>query len=276
MTHHGRSGAAQVRHRVRNPDIAPYDLRKTVSITAPIVGSVGGFVVTAVVLVLTVATKAHHNPAQLALTSGLLAVALVGCLVGAFSLASLGGEPRLTVNLMAAATFMSAGPTIALAAILAAFQILASLYLPSAGFLFAFMVALVGAAGGVFNCTMPLDEWDIRAANLYPNAPPEPGTWIVSRRHAKQWCFRLGAFNVAPIVLGFVFYAAGATFALPSAGVTAFVSTGMVLVVGLSLFGLLRSLHPDHGHDRGTCRWEALVIHSSTGAYIGAMLLFLH
>jgi hypothetical protein len=78
--------------------VEPHDIRKIVQTTAPIVGSIGGFVVPAVALVLIVAPSTHRNQALLGLTSGLLALALIGCLVGAFALGSLAGEGRLELD----------------------------------------------------------------------------------------------------------------------------------------------------------------------------------
>jgi hypothetical protein len=256
--------------------LSPYDIRKTVQTTGPIVGSVGGFVVTAVVLILTIAPSTHRDQALIGLASGLLALALIGCLAGAFALGSLAGEGRLTVNLSTAASYMSVGPTIAIVAILAAFQVLSSMYLPHSKYLFTMMVALIGAAASVFNCTGPLEEWDIRTNPHDNNVLPQPSTWITSRQGARRWSNRLAIAGALPVVVGFILYSANVTVALSTAGVTIFVGVGMVIIVLSSLKGLIRCLHPDDGRDRGTELWEALTIQTLTGAYIGTILIFLH
>ncbi|HET7418126.1 MAG TPA: hypothetical protein VFJ61_10930 [Solirubrobacterales bacterium] len=241
-------------------------MRQTVRITAPIIGGIGGFVVTAIVLVLQKSPSQQGQAAQVQLAAGLLALSLSGCLVGAFSLASLAGESKQTVNLQAAAMYMAVGPTIAIVAILAAFHVLAKLYIPQASDLFAAMAAMVGIAGVVYNSTGIIDEWD---------TSPGSSRWVRSRHHAEAWVTYLVAAGSVPVVAGGVLLAMGFTLHPSSGAVTWHMLTGMAIAVGGGVMGLFRSLHSVSGNDPGIERWEAIGLQLVMGLYIAALIVIL-
>ena len=246
---------------------ARYDLRKVVPTTASILGTVGGFAVTAIVVVLTVAPSDNPPPDLLALASGLLALSLIGCLTGAFSLASLAAEKELTVNLTAAGMYMSVGPTIGVVATLTAFQVLASMYIPDSKGLFATMAMLVGVGGAVFNGFAPLDELD--------GANPD-SDWIQSRGEAVAWTVRLSIIAAAPLLVGFMLYAAGLTVRLSTRWVTGFIAVGMLIAIACALAGVFRTVPPESGApEHGLRRREAIALQAILGAFMGAMFVCL-
>lgn len=259
-----REASITVEERRRRP--TPYDLRQTVRITAPIIGGIGGFVVTAIVLVLQTTPNRPDSGVSITLAAGLLALSLSGCLAGAFSLASLAGERRQTVNLHAAAMYMAAGPTIAIVAILAAFHVLATLYIQDASHLFAMMAAMIGMAGSVYNGTSVVDEWDIA---------PGRSRWVRSRAEARAWLKVLVVLGAVPVFLGALMFLFGLTVPISRNVVTWHVVVGMAIAVGGGVMGLLRSLHPDDDEDHGLGKWEAIGLQLVMGIYIGSILVFL-
>ena len=107
-----------------------YDVRKGSAAYASILGNMGAFVVTAVVLVFTIASS--HEPkgsrGSIGFAAALLVLALFSCLLGAFTFAAISAERKLTANLPAAALHAGVATAVGVVAVLAAFEVLASIY----------------------------------------------------------------------------------------------------------------------------------------------------
>jgi hypothetical protein len=250
-----------------SPQRGAYDLRKGAAAHSSIVGSVGGFVVTAVVLVFTIAhDDAQATPARMALVAGLLVLALIGCLLGAFSLAAISGETTLTPNLPAAGMYVGTGIVISIVAILAAFEGLAAIYLPQSKILFAGISAAGAIAGLILNGLGVVDAW----AN-HPGAVE----WIRSRSHANTWGVRLGLIAAVPVALAFALYAADVRIEWSTAATNYLVGVGILAVTGASLLGTVRTVHADDGRSRGIRREEAIGIQLVASVYLAILLVSL-
>lgn len=108
-----------------------YDIRQGAAAFAPIVGALGALAVPAIIVLFTSRQEsvASRGP-FLSLAAGLLIVAMIGSLTGALGLAAIGAEQDLTANLVPATMFLLMPVVISIVAILAAFEVLAALYLP--------------------------------------------------------------------------------------------------------------------------------------------------
>src|SRR6185312_16060264 len=90
-------------------------------------------------------TSKGGNETLITLAAGLLVVAMLGSLTGSVALAAVGAEEDETANLPAAVMFIAVPVVISMVSVLAAFEILAKIYLPESKTLF----AVITGVGGV-------------------------------------------------------------------------------------------------------------------------------
>lgn len=242
------------------------DIRRGAGTMAAILGSMGGFVVTAVVLVFTTAHDGRApEPAILTLITGFLVLALLGCVLGAFALAAIAGELALKPNVPASGMYVGAIVTIAVASILAAFQGLSVIYLPSSAILFAAITTAGALAGQMLNALVVIDAW----ANH-----PRAVKWIRTRPEANRWSLRVGLLGGMPIVCSFALYAAGIHIRWDTTAANWFIGLGIGLVVGLSVCGTIRSVH-SRKPSRALGRAEAIAIQTIGAGYLVALIISL-
>lgn len=115
-----------------------YDVVKATSDFSNITGLVAGFALTAVVLAFTIAATAHLDASQrieLGFAATLFALGFVGCLVCAYSFASLSGETS-SVATLTQSMLVGSGLTVCIVAVLGGFEALARAFLPDAAIVF--------------------------------------------------------------------------------------------------------------------------------------------
>jgi hypothetical protein len=250
-----------------------YDIRKGAAGYASIMGAVGSLVVPAVILVFTVAhEQARIHPVQLTLVTGLLVLGLLSCVASAFAFAALSGENELTVNLPAAAMHMGVGVILGITSILAAFEVLAYIYLPSSRVLFAAIVAGGGLTGAIYNSLSVVDDWEIRVDNTDKHGSSE---WFTSRGQAHKWAMRLATIGGVPVLAGFALFCTHNGVTPSPTAASLFIGTGLFLTMASIIVGTLRTLHPSSGRDVGIRRGEAIATQLVGGGYLFVLMLFL-
>jgi hypothetical protein len=245
------------------PPYPTFDVRLAANGYASIVGSVGGFVVTAVVLLFTVSPKQiDAHPLEFGFATGLLVLALIGCLTGAFVLAAFSGESELSANLPVATMYAGAAVTLAVVSILAAFEVLASVYLKQSKDLFVVMTGAGSLVGVLFVASALGDGW-------------VPGTtgWLSSQSTAYRVQKRLWVILSLPVIGSSIAFSLGWSAALSKFRVHAVVGVGIGLVVAAVVGALIRSTHDQA--NRGFTKTEGLGIPLIVASYSSTLMLFL-
>lgn len=255
------------------PSRGAYDIRKGAAGYASIMGSVSGFTVPTVILVFTVANQqAAVHPAEFTLVVGLLVLSLFGCLASAFAFSAISGEEHLTPNLPAATMYVGVGVVFSVVSIVAAFEILAHIYLKTATGFFAAITAGGGLTGAIYIGLSVVDDWEMRINR------PELGKseWLASRRHAHAWAGRLCTLGCLPVLLGLVLHWEHIGISLTASTAQAFGGAGIFLATASIICGTFRTLHTADGTtDKGVTQIEAITLQSVLGCSLLMLMLVL-
>jgi hypothetical protein len=158
---------------------------------------VAGFALTAVVLAFTIAATAELKPEQridLGFATTLFALGFVGCLICAYSFASLRGE-QSSVATLTHSMLVGSGLSVCVVAVLGGFEALARAFLPDSAVVFLVVCAAVASVAPAFVWFPQMDIIQNYGPSPYPG-PPE------SKREAAILIFRLFLVGVASAVGG--------------------------------------------------------------------------
>ncbi len=241
-----------------------YDVRTGSAAYAPIIGTIGGFVVTAVVLLFEIISSHHGATAPFGRAASLLVLGLISCLLGAFACAGIGAERKLTSNLPAAALYAGAATAIGVVAIIAAFEVLASIYLRETKPLFAMITAGTAIAASVLVALILGDVW---------LAEPQPKHWLATREKAYFWGTVSSGTAALILLIGTAAYFAGGRIALGQSGTHWFVGSGIVLAVIGGLGSMFRTMHAPDDRSVPISKVETLAVLGCLVAYLLALLL---
>ncbi len=253
-----------------------YDARRGAAGYAPVVGTFGALAVPAVVVVFTNLPAAQRHSEAAAFATGLLVVTMLGSIIGAISLAAIGGESALTPNLTPAVMFAAVPVVIALVDVVAAFEILASLALPPARLLLQLITGISGALGVFFTALALGDSWATRPAPQAPGYTEWNSTeWITSQKDADRAALYVAGLGVVPALVGTVLRATGLHLTAHVTAANTIILSGLALTVVATVSSALRSRHPEGASSRGTRPWEAYTTTLATSSYTVILLLFL-
>jgi hypothetical protein len=254
-----------------------YDARKGAAGYAPIVGTLGALAVAAVVVVFTTLPDPLRHSEAAAFATGLFVVTVIGSIIGAISLAAIGGESALTPNLTPAVMYAAVAVVIALVDVVAAFEMLASLVLSPAQLLLQVITGISGALGVFFTALALGDSWATHPAARAPGYEMwRSAEWITSQHDADKATIRVSAIGVLPAVAGTALRVTGLLHL--TAHVTAantIILSGLALTVVATVLSALRSHHPEGVPSRGTRRWEAYATTLATSSYTAILLIFM-
>lgn len=242
-----------------------YDLRRGASAYAPIIGGIGGFVVPTVVLIFEIASTRHgaaHSPA-LGRSTSLLVLGLIACLLGAFAIAAIGAERRLTPNLTAATLYAGASTAIGVVAIIAAFEALAQALLPATKELFVWITAGSAIGGSVLVALILGDAW---------SSAPE-GHWLRSRHDAYRWAVTSSAMATVALLGATLAYFMGAHLKIDDVQMHWIVGIGIVLVLVGALGSMFRTMHPLEQSDGAITKVETRVVLCVLVTYLAVLVL---
>lgn len=253
-----------------------YDVRKGAAGYAPIIGTFGALAVPAIIVLFTVpsAQTAHKAP-YIALAGGLLIVGMIGSLTGAIGMAGIGAEDDATANLPPATMFMGVPVLVSLVAILAAFEVLAAIYLPDSKTLFAVITGFGGLAGVFFIALTIGDSWHSGPTDRYDRDLWLRGQWIKGHADAYRWANIFAATSSGPAVLGIILRLCGVDVAPSTPVVDWIVGSGFALAMAGTFLGVLRTAHPSDGDQKGLRKWEACATTVVPSFYILALMIFL-
>lgn len=237
-----------------------YDVRAGAAAYAPIIGTIGGFVVTAVVLVFEIVSS--HNgdyPHLLGRATSLLVLGLIACLLGAFALGAIGAEQKLTPELPAASLYAGAATAIGVVAIMAAFEVLATIYLPETKSLFA-LLAMGTSIGAVVLVALVLgDAWVVS-----PNHH-----WLGTRKRGYRWGTIASGLATFGIAVGALLYFLHYRVAVGPSATHWFVGVGIVAALVAGLGSMFRTMRPLGA----LAKSEVLLVLGLLTAYLAAVLV---
>lgn len=181
-----------------------YDVVKASSDYSNVTGLVAGFALTAVVLAFTIAATADLMPDQridLGFATTLFALGFVGCLICAYSFASLRGE-QSSVATLTHSMLVGSGLSVCVVAVLGGFEALARAFLPEAAVVFLVVCSAVAAVAPAFVWFPQLDIIQRYGSPAYPGPP-------ASKREATVLLLRLFLLGIAAAVGGITLQSLG-------------------------------------------------------------------
>lgn len=176
-----------MRKREQIPEGFPgYDVVKAATDYSNVTGLVAGFALTAVVLAFTIAATADLEASQkvdLGFATTLFALGFVGCLVCAYSFASLSGE-NSSVSTLTQSMLVGSALTICILAVLGGFEALARAFLPDSAVVFLVVC-------GAFATVAPPFVWFPQADVVQRYGPPvyQGPPASVAEAHRLMLCF---------------------------------------------------------------------------------------
>ena len=251
-----------------------YDIRRGAEGYAPIIGAFGALAVPAIIVLFTVPRS--RGPAPLvALAAGLLVVAMIASITSSIGMAAVGAEQDATANLVPAVMFLAVAVAVSLVAVLAAFEVLAAIYLPHSTKLFAVIAGAAGLAGSFFAALGIADSWHTGPADPAEKAIWQTTQWIRTQRQADEQTLRVTSVSAVPAMAGIALRIAG-VHATPTAGLaTWLVIATFALAMAAVGRGAFRTRHPVHGPQKGLRRREAYGTTLAISLYALVMMIFL-
>jgi len=264
----GQSGLAKTRAEGR------YDIRRGAEGYAPIIGAFGVLAVPAIVVLFTVPRPRGAAP-LVSLAAGLLIVAMTASIASAIGMAAIGAEQDATANLVPAVMFLAVAVAVSLVAVLAAFEVLAAIYLRDSTKLFAVITGVAGLAGTFFTALSIADSWHTGPSDAEEKARWQKTQWIQTQQQADQRTLRVTAVSAAPVGTGVVLRIAGVHAMVTPALATWLVVVSFSLAMAAVGRGAFRTRHPVDGPQRGLRRREAYGTTLAISLYALVMMIFL-
>jgi hypothetical protein len=257
-----------------------YDIRRGAAGYAPIIGAFGALSVPAIVLLFTVlpteSPKLLNQQAPvIALSGGLLIVVVIASLTGSIGLAAVGAERDATANLVPAAMFLGVAVSVSLIAVLAAFEAIATLYLPGSGstdMVFTVIVGIGGIAGAFFVALSIADSWQTGPAR--GKGRWLQTQWLQSYEQAYWWAQVSTLISITPALVGIGLRLAGVTNIRLTTTEANYI-VGVTLAVSMTGVGMgaMRTRHTEP--QRGLRKWEALGTPFVISCYALMVMIFL-
>jgi hypothetical protein len=253
-----------------------FDIRQGAAAFAPIVGAFGALAVTAIVVLFTVPPRpTPYRAPFLALAAGLLIVAMIGSFAGSLGLAAIGAEQDSTANLVPATLFLHVSVMLSVVVVLAAFEVLAALYLPESKTLLALITATAGLVGSLTTSFGASDSWHCGPADPVERSEWLKTQWIRSHAQAYAWTNRLIIISSIPIVLGIALRLIGVEARPTTATANWVTGVGFIITIVAVLSGFLRARHPVNGPQKGLRREEAFAATLALSLYVLGLMIFL-
>jgi hypothetical protein len=260
------------------PDEGHYDPREGAKGYAPIVASFGALAVTAIVIVFS-ADSSRYNPEHLALTTGLLAIAVFSSFLGAFGLAAVGAEKDPTANLPATVMFLAVPVALAFIGILGAFEVLAATFVPQSTMMFTFITGAGGAAAVTFSAHVVGDSWGMHPTTITDAQEFDrwrDEQWVTSHSDANKKANLLILVGIIPVVIALMLKVVEARIEVGVVGIDVVIGVGILLTLAGTLAGLGRGRHPSLGNAQvGIRPWEAWCSTMGISLYTAGLLLVL-
>jgi len=246
-------------HKEKPEGVPGYDVVTAADSYSNITGLVSGFALTAVILAFTVAATAELTPAQqieLGFATTLFALGFVGCLLCAFSFASLSGE-QSSVATLTNSMLIGSGLSVCIVAVLGGFEALAAAFLPDTALVF--LVVCTGMA-----CAAPpfvwFPHWDIVQRFGAPEyaGPPE------DQAQAGSLLLKISVLGVVAALGGLAIHSSGLLGESEHWEYVALTFIGLAYTVTMVLSGLWVSTWTYRARISARLTWALATIQSIT------------
>lgn len=253
-----------------------YDIRRGAAGYSPVIGTFGALAVPAIIVLFTVSRPpGPHEAPLVALAAGLLIVAMIASITGSIGLAAIGAEQDATANLVPATMFLAVAVSVSLVAVLAAFEVLAVIYLPGSKTLFAVITGAAGLAGTFFTALSIADSWHTGPADPAEKRVWQKTQWLKSQQQADRQTLAAIGISSVPAVTGIVLRIAGVHTSPTDADATWLVVAALALALAAVAKGAFRTRHPVAGPQKGLRRGEAYGTTIAISLYALVMMIFL-
>lgn len=251
-----------------------YDVRRGAAAYAPIVGAFGALAVPTVTVLFT--STQPGKGLLVTMATGLLVVAIMASLTGSIGLAAIGAERDETANLPPAVMCIAVAVVVSIVSVLAAFEVLAAIYLPTARTLFSIITGVGGLAGAYFI--------SFALGDSYRTGPRDPSVrsawvarqWIQDQRSGYKKAEHLAILGAIPILMAMAARAFIGHFAPTTANVNTLVGFGLLLAMGGIFLGVQRTAHAFADEDqKGVRPYEAYGTTAAVALYTAALVMFL-
>lgn len=235
-----------------------YDIRQGAAGYALTIGTLGALAVPALFVLFAVPQASAPQRAPLvALAGGLLIVAILASTGGAIGLAAIGAEQDLTGNLVPAAMFLGVAASVAIIAILGAFEVLAAVYLPESTTLFAVIVSISGIMGAFFVALSIADSWHTGPRDPARKKEWQKTQWIRTQKKGDWQTGIVAALGIVTASAGIWLRMAGVHVSPSTRTVDLLIVGSLFLVMGAIVFAGIRTMHRADGTQKGLRAWEA-------------------
>lgn len=253
-----------------------YDVRQAASGFAPIVGALGALAVPAIIVLFTVpARPSPYRAPFISLAAGLLIVSVVGSFIGSLGLASVGAEQDQTANLVPAIMFLLVPVMISVVAILAAFEVLAAIYLPESKTLFALIAGAAGLVGSLYIALGVSDTWHAGPSEETLRVHWLSTQWIQSHAQAYRTTQLVIAVSSLPALIGMLLRLIGVDATPTTVSANVLVAIAFALTISGAVAGVLRSRHPVDGPQKGLRPYEVLSATLGINCYVLSLMILL-
>lgn len=219
-----------------------YDVRRGAAAYAPVLGAFGALAVPGIVLVFQSPLKSGDLTT---LASGLLAVAVMGSLFAAIGLAAIGAESVETANLPGAIVRIAVPTVVAIVSLFAAFEVLASHYVPATKVVFMTIAATAAASGIIFNSFAVVDAWGVGPSDHAAWQDWITTQWLRSPEQALRETTRVMWCATGPFIA--LLLRATGLVAIPTehASVYVILFVAVAAIVAGTMASALRTIHTD-------------------------------
>ena len=209
------------------------------------------------------------------MAAGLLIVAMFGSFAGSLGLAAIGAEEDPTANLVPATLFLHVSVMLSMVAVLAAFEVLAALYLPQSKTLLAVITATAGLVATLTTSFGVSDAWHAGPTDDAERRDWLKTQWISTHEKAYAWTNWVIVVTSVPIVLGIILRLAGVEKQPTDASANWVTGVGFIITVVAVLSGFLRARHPVDGTQKGLRREEAFAAPLALSFYVLGLMILL-
>jgi hypothetical protein len=206
---------------------------------------------------------------------GLIVVAMIGSLIGSIGLAAIGAEHELTANLAPATMYVAVPVVLSVVSVIAAFEVLAAIYLPDSKMLFVLITAAAGLCGVCFNSFAVVDAWQSSPDDDLQRTRWLETQWHTSPSEAYSSALEVAAVSAAPIVLGAAARFVGIHISGSDTVTSGLIGAGLLLAVAGALKGMVRTVHSPDGMDSGVGPREAIGTNLAIGLYVLVLMILL-
>jgi hypothetical protein len=257
-------------------DTGHHEIQRGATAYSAVVGAFGALAVPAIVLIFQSPDKSPRGPTLDTYAIGLLVTGMFGCLLGAIALAYIGAERDPIASLAPAIIYAAVPVSVSVCSILAAFEVLSALSLPSAKTLFALVVAAGGLFGVIYSSFAVLHSVTLGPTQKHVRSEWQERQALRSRSSAERAAFALGVASSLPVLLATALRLADIHMRPTQIAIRVVMGIAFALILVGPLLAVLRTRPSDTPAKQKAIRLvEAYAPNVAVGGYVLLLLIAL-